>query len=210
MPVVIIARNSSRVINGKAPGTRATLRSRERIGETMCGATRRAGQAISRNAAGREVIPGGRSRCVDGLGYSPHAPSPRSRPVESFESAARGAHKAVIHTRRIRIIACDRSRPVDGRSAGTLVRGRTCTRSIECGDKPINGPHETVIDIAGIHVVSRNRASRINTLGNRALRDTGACRRNFEGVEDAFGVAYKAVKGAAEVKIIPRDGALGV
>ena len=75
----------------------------------------------------------------------------------------------MIHIARINVVSGNCIGIVVATSDGALTGACARARNVERGDSAVRGAQETVIHIARVHVLSRDRSRRVDVLGKGAL-----------------------------------------
>ena len=79
-------------------------------------------------------------------------------------SGLRGPQKTVSHIARVNIVSGDRIDRIVGKRDGALEGTCARARNGERGDGAVRCAHEAVIDVARVHVLSRDRPWRVDAL----------------------------------------------
>src|SRR5437879_618541 len=153
---------------------------------------------------GRDGISRNRTCIVDGHGKGRLA----AGRVERGESAVGSSQEAVIsQSRATKIVSRNSTCGVDAESE--RAQEGADVRSIESGHGAAGGAKEAVNQVTRVNVVSRNRARRVDALGESALAQVRACAsaRRVEGGHAAVGGAQEAVKHPIPVQVVSRNRA---
>src|SRR5262245_24817576 len=107
----------------------------------------------------------------------------------------------MTHVVRVNIESGDRIGGIIGKRDSALAR--TCARAtnVERGNSTIRCTDEAVIDVASVHVLSRNHPGRADVLGYGALPRARARARNVERSDSAVGCAHESVAYITRVNV---------
>ena len=155
------------------------------------------------------VDPLNRSCLVDAEAFGAlEWPCACTRSVNDSDGAVRGAHEAMVHIARVKVISngCPgRVEAIDATHEGALARACAGARSIERSDGAVRIAHEAVPHIARVKVIARDFACWVDVIGVRALEGARARARSIEPREGGVGSAQVAVDHITGVTASSRD-----
>src|SRR6266446_1263827 len=125
-----------------------------------------------------------------------------ARSIESGDGAVRGAHEAVNHVARVKVVSRNRACRIDVLAKGALARTRARAWSIESREGAVGSAQVAVVHIAGVTALSRDCPRRID-----AESDGGYLARRVERGKGAVRTPQEAVTDVARVKVVSRNGA---
>ena len=80
------------------------------------------------------------------------------------KSCLRGPQEPVSHIACVNIVSGDRTDWIVAKRDSALEGACSRARNVERGDRAVRGAHETVIDVARVYVLSRDRPCRVDAL----------------------------------------------
>jgi hypothetical protein len=101
----------------------------------------------------------------DGRPGSPWSMSAGAQAPSDASPVLRGPQETVSHIACVNIVSGDRTNRIVGKRDGALEGAGARARNVERGESTIERAHEPVINIARVHVLSRDRPCRVDTLG---------------------------------------------
>src|SRR5262245_61703125 len=94
-----------------------------------------------------------------------HPPSAMLNHLGICAERLRSPQETVSHIARVNIVSGNRAGRIVGKRDSALEGTCPSSRNIERGDRAIQGTHETAIDVARVHVLSRDRPWPVESLG---------------------------------------------